>query len=253
MAAELASLPLDAIVLHDTTIIPFMASATTTIPIIMTTSGDPVGDGLIESLARPGRNLTGLTSLAQGATGKRLELLRDAAGATRVAILWDPESPVASRYWRDTEDASAALGIELLSMPVSPPYDLEAAFTAAGAERADALMVFSTPALNRIHKAVAELGLSHRLPTMGLDPGLVEAGGLMCYAPNTEDRFRRAAAYVDRVLKGQQPSTLPVEQPIRFDLHLNLDTSAKLDLAIPSSILSQATSIVRTSGSPGAT
>jgi putative ABC transport system substrate-binding protein len=242
-AADLVRLPVDVIVTSGNVATRAAKAATSTIPIIFTNSGAPVGMGLVASLARPGGNITGLANLNPELSGKRLELLAQVVpGLRRVAFLWDPLSPASNV--QDMEAAAQALGLRLQLLEVRDIADYEAAFAAAGAEQADALI--TAGGFNVRNSArVISLAARTRLPAMYISSLAVRAGGLMAYGANMLDLRRRAAAYVDKILKGTPPADLPVEQPIHFDLAINLWTAQALGLTIPDRVLLQATEIIQ--------
>ena len=220
LAAELVQLKVDVIVTYGTVGTLAVKRATTTIPIVMASSSDPVGRGLVASLARPGGNVTGLSSVAPDLSGKRLELLKEAIPKlTRVAVLWDSSGGQASANFKDTQVAARALRVQVQSLEVRSPEDFERAFKAATEGRAQGLIMVQS-ALTTTHATrIVELAIKNRLPTMFAEGVYVESGGLMSYSPNHADLARRAAVYVDKILKGTKPADLPVEQPMKFELH----------------------------------
>jgi len=221
--------------------------ATNTIPIVMPTSGDPVGQGLVTSLARPGGNITGLTTLSSSEiAGKRLQLLKEIVPeASRVAVLWNPGNAAKVLEFKQAQVAAAALGLTLQSLEVRGPNDFDSAFNAAAAGHVDALDALSEALINAHATRITDFALKSRLPSVFEQRELVEAGGLISYGPNVTDLYRRAATYVDRILKGAKPADLPVEQPTRFDFVINLKTAQALGLTIPQSILMQATEVIQ--------
>ena len=242
-AADLVRLPVDVIVATGTPAIRAAKAVTSTIPIVFAQTGDPVGSGVVTSLARPGGNVTGLANLNPQLGGKRLQVLTQAvAGVRRVAYLWDPLSPASNL--EEMQAATQALGLHLQVREIRAVGDLEAAFEAARAEHADAL-VMSGDVESRYRATVVSLAASSRLPTMYPNRQAVREGGLMAYGANQSDDFRRAAAYVDKILKGAQPADLPVEQPILFDFAINLKTAQALGLTIPPHVLLQATEVIQ--------
>ncbi len=242
LAAELVRLKVDIIVTAGRPSIHAAKQATSTIPIVMAAAGDPVGQGLVASLARPGGNITGLTTIRGDLTGKRLELLKEAASkVSRVAVLWG--SPAASNF-KVTEAAARSLGLEVQSLEVRGPGDLEGAFRAAGKKRAHALVVLRNPVIFTALQQIAELAMKSRLPAIYDDREFVRAGGLMSYGTDNADLFRRAATYVDKILKGAKPADLPVEQPTKFELVINLKVAKALGLTIPKSILIRADEVI---------
>ena len=242
-AADLVRLQVDVIVVTGTPAIRAAKAATSTIPIVFAQTGDPVGSGVVASLARPGGNVTGLANLNPQLSGKRLELLTQVvSGLRRVAFLWDPLSP-ASNVQAATE-TSQALGLRLQVLEIREVGNLEAAFEAARVEHADALVISGDVDIR--HRAtVVSLAASSRLPAIYPNSQAVREGGLMAYGANQPDDFRRAAAYVDRILKGANPADLPVEQPREFDFVINLKTAQTLGLTIPQHVLMQATELIQ--------
>jgi putative tryptophan/tyrosine transport system substrate-binding protein len=242
-AADLVRLPVDVIVTNGTPAARAAKAATSTIPIVFASSGAPVGSGMLASLARPGGNITGLANLNPELSGKRLEFLAQVVpGLRRVAFLWDALG--AASQLQDMEAATQALGVRLQVLEIREVADYEAAFAAAGAEQADALMMSS--GINTPNSArVISLAARGRLPAMYTNSQAVHHGGLMAYGTNRLDLHRRAATYVDKILKGAQPADLPVEQPMRFDLAINLRTAQALGLTIPDRVLLQATEVIQ--------
>ena len=215
LATELVQLEVDVIVAGDSRAIPAAKHATSTIPIVMTVSGDPVGAGFVNSLARPGGNITGFTNISPQLAGKRLELLAEAVpGVSRVAIL----GPWGDPDWQELTVVTQALGVQLQALKIESPNEFEPAFEAAMRERADALIVLPSPMTNPHRRRIVTLAAKSRLPAMYAWRMYVEAGGLMAYGPSLPDLYRRAAVYVDKILKGAQPADLPVEQPMTCEL-----------------------------------
>jgi putative tryptophan/tyrosine transport system substrate-binding protein len=220
--------------------------ATTTIPIVMAVSSDPVGIGYVASLARPGGNITGLSFMLTEVSGKRLELLQEAVPKlSHVAVLWNPAVPSSTLGFKETQTAAHALGLPLQSLEVRGPDEFDQAFAAMTREHADALVVLSNPLFFGHRRQLAELAVKHRLPAIFLFREYVEAGGLMAYGANLNAMYRRAAYYVDRILKGTKPADLPVEQPVKFELVINLKTAQALDLTIPPTLLFQADEVIK--------
>jgi|SRR5947209_7580992 len=213
----------------------------------MTGTGDPVGAGFVTSLARPGGNITGLSLMMTELSGKRLELLKEAVPqSTRVAVLANPAFPFSQLYVNNLTMAAHALGLSLHVAEVHSADELDPAFAAMSREGADALMVLSDPALiDPLLGRVVDLAATHQLPAMYNWKMYVEAGGLMSYGPSLSDSHRRAATYVDKILKGANPADLPVEQPTQFELVINLKTAQALSLTIPPSIFLQANEVIR--------
>ena len=244
LAAELVGLNVDVIVAAITT--PAAArSVTSTIPIVMTNEADPVGSGLVASLAKPGGNVTGLTSRVSDMAGKWLQLLKDALPRVfRVAVLWNPLDPNHPPALRTAEAAARALKLRLLSFTAQAPGQVVDAVSKAAREEPDALLVLGGPMLFGEHVRIVDLAAKHRLPLMGPQREYVEAGGLLAYGIVHRDNFRRAATYVDKILKGARPGDLPVEQPTKFELLVNLKTARALGLTIPPSLLARADQVI---------
>jgi len=220
--------------------------ATQTIPIVMF-SGDPIAAKLVPSLARPGGNITGVTNLSPELSTKRLELVKEIfPRAVLVAVLWDPDGPVPLRAFRDTELAAQTLSIKILSLQVrSPTPDLKGAFETASKNSAGALIVISNPLTISNRKQIVELANVNRLPAIYPGGPWVDQGGLISYGPTEGDLYRRAAIYVDKILKGAKPAELPVEQPRRFAFLINLKTAKKIGLIIPPNVLARADRVIR--------
>jgi putative ABC transport system substrate-binding protein len=241
LAAELVRLPVDVIVAAGPAL-PALKQATPTIPIVMTGSGDPVGQGFVQSLGRPGGNITGLSLQSVDTTGKRLELLGELVRpAGPVAVLWDRYSLL---HWQAAEAAAQERGWKLLSHEIRQAGEIEAAFAAASHARASALVVFNSALFDREAARIAELAARRRLPGMYGLRLYVEAGGLMAYGPDLLDNWRRAAVFVDRILEGGKPADMPVEQPTKFELVINQKTAKALGLAIPQSFLLRADEVI---------
>lgn len=238
LAAELVALDVDVIVTGSNPVIAAVKQATPKIPIVMATSRDPVGSGLIASLARPGGNVTGLTGdPATDLQGKRLELLKEAVPrAARVALLWNPASPGAETAKASVEAAARTLGIRTQVVEVRGRDELERAFAAMAGDQADALVVLPDPLTFTARAQVVALAAKYRLPAVYHAREVVEIGGLMSYGPSLAEQFRQAAAYVDRILKGAKPSDLAVEQATKLELVINMNTARTLGLAVPRSL-----------------
>ena len=248
LAAELVRLPVDALLVPNTPAALAAKQATSTIPIVMVGVGDPLGSGLVASLARPGGNITGLSGLHPERVGKQLEILKAVLpSVSRVAVLWNPANPVAALAVRAAEEAAQALGVELHLVEARGPDAFDRAFAAMTRAHAGALLVVTDPLFTGHHSRLAELAVTSRLPTMHSIQcrAFVEAGGLLCYGPSLLDRWRRAATYVDKILKGAKPGDLLMEQPTKFELIINLKTADALGLTIPPIVLFQATEIIR--------
>ena len=247
LVAELVQLKVDVFATGNLAAIRAAKQATKTIPIIMVTSEDPVATGLVDSLARPGGNVTGLTRLTRELSGKRLELLKEVVpGISRVGVLWDVDNPAAAIGFKEYEAAAHTQKIQLQSLEVRGPNpDLEGAFQAAAKGHASALITVRNSLLNRYPKRIADLAIKNRLSSMCEGSDYVEAGGLVSYAANDAENFRRAATYVDKILKGTKPADLPVEQPMKFELVINLKTAKQIGLTIPPNVLVRADKVIR--------
>jgi putative ABC transport system substrate-binding protein len=245
-AVELVQLKVDIIVAVASVAAQAAKNATTSIPIVFAATGDPIGQGFVASLARPGGNLTG-TAFDAGAEipAKQLQLIVETVPkASRVAVLWNPTSPVIRTYFQSTQNAAAALRLSLQSEEAKDAKDFEPAFDAMVREHADALIVLSD-AFMTIHAAtIAELAAKHRIPALYGHNMYTEAGGLMSYGPSVPDLVRAAAAYVDKILKGATPADLPVAQPVKFNLIINLKTAKALGLEIPPTLLARADHVI---------
>ena len=246
LAAELAKLKVDAIVTQGTQATEAARRAATTIPIVFAVAGDPVGTGLVVSLARPGGNVTGLTDVAPEIAGKRLELLREAVpGITRIAVLWNSANPSAAPQMKDTSAAARSFGLSVRSLELGDVSQLEGAFATAVQDQARAVIVLSDGALYGRRVRIAELAVKHRLSCVAWTPEFAESGCLMAYGANVVEMHRRAAMLLDKILKGAKPADLPVEQPTKFELVINLKTSKALGLTIPPSLLARADEVIQ--------
>ncbi|HKD42925.1 MAG TPA: ABC transporter substrate-binding protein [Myxococcaceae bacterium] len=246
LARELVGLKVSVIVATSDVVIAALTRETQTIPIVMTISTDPVGTGFVRSLARPGTNVTGLSNISPELSAKRLELLREAVpGLSRVAVLWNPDIRGAVFDYKETVGAAHVMGLELQSVEVSRAEDLDRAFSAITRQRAQALVLpGANPVAFMNRGKIATFAQRSRLPSMYPTREYVPAGGLMSYGPSLPDLYRHAAAYVDKILKGAKPADLPVEQPTKFELVINLKTAKALGLAIPQSILIRADQVI---------
>ena len=248
LASELVGLNLDLIVAANSVAGRAVQQATTTIPIVIPVMGDPVGDGLVASLARPGGNTTGLTFLGPQLVPKRLALLKEALPACfRVAALWHPgayRARTMNDMMSEAEGAAQTLGLQLRLIAVRGPDELDKAFSAIADERADALMVFPSPMLFAERKRIVDLAAKLRLPLISMGKEFVQLGGLMSYGADIIDSFRLSGAYVDKVLKGAKPADLPVEQPTKFELVINLKTAKVLGIDIPATLLARADQVI---------
>jgi len=248
LAADLVRLKVDVIVVISTSPARAAKQATSTIPIVVGGMADPVGDELIASLSRPGGNITGTTFLGPELIAKRFGLLKDAiAELSRVAALWHPAAygkRTMDGMLKETETAAQSLGLQLQLVPAQDPGDLDAAFITITRGRADAVILLPSPMLYGEHKHIVELAANSRLPAMYAAREFVEDGGLMSYGASLPDLFRRAATYVDKILKGANPADLPVEQPTKLELVFNLKTAKELGLAVPRQFLSLADEVI---------
>jgi putative ABC transport system substrate-binding protein len=246
LAGELVRLKVDVIVSAGPPPTRAAKQATVTIPIVMAFDDDPVGSGFVASLARPGGNITGLATLAPEISGKQLELLREIAlKLSRVAVLGNATQPGTAQALRETELAAGAFRVQLQYLEVGSPKDIEIAFRAASKERAEAVLVLSSPILFSQRRQVADLAVKSRLPTIYGRPEYVEDGGLVFYGVSYTDLYRRAATYVDKILKGAKPADLPVEQPTKFELVINLKAAKQIGLTIPPNMLARADRVIK--------
>ncbi len=245
LAAELVSLKVD-VIMAAGTLAPLAAKrATSTIPIVMMAAGDPVGSGLVASLAHPGGNVTGMSLMAPDLGGKRLELLKELLpGISRVAVLWNAANPYSALVFKETVGAARTLGVELQSLEIREPPDIDGALEAATGQHADALITVEDPLTIDLRKKIAEFAADHRLPTISGLRVFADSGFLMSYGADLADIIRRSAVYVDKILKGAKPSDLPVEQPTKFELVINLKTAKSLGLTIPSILLARADEVI---------
>ncbi|HYJ16585.1 MAG TPA: ABC transporter substrate-binding protein [Candidatus Limnocylindria bacterium] len=248
LATELVSLKVDVIVTGGPSATRAAKGATSTIPIVMSTDPDPVANGFVASLARPGGNITGLATLAPELSGKRLELLKETVPRlSRVAVLGASTTPGNAQNIKETELAARAFGLQLQYIDVQAPKDMETAFRAASKARADSIIVLSGPMVNSHRLQIVDLAVKSRLPAICPWPEYVEDGGLMSYGPSLTDLNRRAATYVDKIIKGSKPAELPVEQPIKFEFIVNLKAAKQIGLTIPLNVLVRADTVVRSS------
>src|SRR6266404_3727738 len=234
LAAELVSLKVAVIVTGSTPAAVAAKNATSTIPIIMSGGTDPVATGLIPSLARPGENITGVTIMNEELAGKRLELLKETnSKVSRLGVLWNPVNPGSAVVFKQTQSAAHELSLSLQSLEVQTVNDLQGAFDAATRSGVNGLVLLAAAPINNHLKLVADLAVKNRLPSIYDRSEFVDAGGLMSYGPNVPNMSRRAATYVDKVLKGANPGDLPVERPTKFEFVINLKTAKGLNLTIP--------------------
>jgi ABC-type uncharacterized transport system substrate-binding protein len=245
LAAELVGLRPDVFVTLSTPGGMAAKNATQTIPIVLAAAGDPLGTGIVSSLARPGGNITGVSLLNAELSGKGLQLLKEAVpAASRVAVLWNSENPLHRQVRAATEAAAAALKVGLQFVDVQGPGDLTKAFNAITRERANGLLVLPDPVTLGHRKSILDFTASRRLPALYPFREMVDEGGLMCYGPNLAENLRRSADYVDKILKGATPGTLPIAQATKFDLLINLRTAKALGLTIPPAVLLQADQVI---------
>ncbi len=246
LAAELVRLNVDILVTPGTLATLAAKHATTTIPIVMVAVGDPVGTGFAASLARPSGNITGLSDVNPDLTAKRLQLLKEVVPKlARAAVLLNPAHPPNVRQLEETQAAARTLGVALQILEVRRSDDIERAFTAVARERAGAVVVLPDAFTVAHRDQIAELALRHRLPTMFAQRSHVAAGGLMAYGASVADLYRKAASYIDKIFKGAKPSDLPIEQPTKYQLVINLKTAKALGLTIPQSLLQRADEVIQ--------
>ncbi|HVJ11425.1 MAG TPA: ABC transporter substrate-binding protein, partial [Burkholderiales bacterium] len=243
LGLQAASLKPDVIVVLGGDMVQTVKAATSTLPVVMLTSNDPVEDGVVASFARPGANITGIAFVSEETASKRLELLKQAMPSlTRVAVLWNPDHP--DGEYRSAEAAARVLGMQIQSLEVRRLADFDRAFEAATRARAEALMVVSSRFMNLNRDRILEFARSKQLPVVSGWGPWVQAGGLMSYGPDLDVLARRAATHVDRILKGARPADLPVEQPTKFELVINLRTAKALGVTIPQSLLARADRVI---------
>ncbi len=246
LAEELVRLKVDVIVAPTSIYTGAAKRATSTIPIVFASHADPIGSGHVANLARPGANITGLTIIMSETMAKSLELLKAAVpGLARVAVVWDPATPSHGPGVKAVEATSQALGLRLQTLAVRSATEFDSTFAAISHERSGGLLVLSTPLFMGGARRLAELAMTYKLPTMFGPREHAEAGGLLSYGPDREDLYRRAAAYVDKILKGAKPGDLPVQQATKFELVINLKTAKALGLTIAPSLLGRADEIIQ--------
>jgi putative ABC transport system substrate-binding protein len=243
---ELVGLKVKIIVTDGTAVTRAVKNVTRTIPIVMASDGDPVGNGFVASLARPGGNITGLTNLLAGLSGKRLEVLKSAMpGTSRFGIMWNPENPASITGFKETQVAAHSLGLQLQSLEVKGPNDFESAFQAAKKGQLAAVTVVSDSVMFAHRRRLLELAAKQRLPTMHTQSLWVHDGGMISYGTYFPDLYRRSAMFVDRILKGAKPGDLPIEQPTKFELVINMKTAKALGFTIPPSLLLRADQVIQ--------
>jgi putative tryptophan/tyrosine transport system substrate-binding protein len=246
LASELVQQQVDVIVTVGTPGVLAAKNATGTIPIVFVSVTDPVANGVVASLARPGGNVTGLSILAPELSRKRLELLKEAfPKVTRMLVLWNPTSSGESLSFTETQGIAKTLGVQLHSMEVRGASDFESGFQRAKKADVQALITVPSPVVNSNLRQVLEFAAKTRLPAMYFTSEFVDGGGLMSYAPSFTEQFRRAATYVDKILKGAKPADLPIEQPTKFELVINLKTAKQIGLTIPPNVLARADRVIR--------
>ncbi len=246
LAEELVRLKVDVIVAPTSIYTGAAKRATSTIPIVFASHADPIGSGHVANLARPGANITGLTIIMSETMAKSLELLKAAVpGLARVAVLWDPATPSHGPGVKAVEATSQALGLRLQTLAVRSATEFDNTFAAISRERGGGVLVLSTPLFMGGARRLAELAMTYKLPTMFGPREHAEAGGLLSYGPDRADLYRRAATYVDKILKGAKPGDLPVQQATKFELVINLKTAKALGLTIPPSLLGRADEVIQ--------
>ena len=246
LADELVRLKVDVLLASTTPAAVAAKNATRTIPIVFTGGFDPVALGLVDSLARPGGNVTGFTSIASVLAGKRLELLKEAVPKlSRIAVLWDPQNPGSAQQWKESQLPARELGLQLHSIEVSSADKFEGAFKEATKAHNTALAIMASPFFYTNQKQLADLAIKNRLPAIYPRGEFVTGGGLMSYGSDATESFRRAASMVDKILKGAKPADLPVEQPTKFELVIKLKTAKQIGLIIPQSVLYRADKVIK--------
>jgi putative ABC transport system substrate-binding protein len=246
LATELIRLKVDVLVVYGDSAILAAKNATSTIPIVMTVHPDPIGDGIVASLARPGGNVTGLSDLHTVLVTKRFEILKEVVpSASRIAVLFHAGNSTLLRQLKDIEDVAPAFGVKVLPVPVTGPDDFDRAFTTMKKERAGGLMVLGSPLIGINRRRILELAAKNRMPAIYTLRENPDAGGLMSYGTNFNDLWRRAATYVDKILKRAKPADLPVEQPVKFEFIVNLKAAKQIGLTIPPNVLARADEVIR--------
>ena len=246
LTAELVQLHVDIIVTGGPTVTRLVKEATSTIPIVMGFDDDPVGSGFVASLARPGGNITGLSTLAPEISGKQIEILKEVVPRiSRVAVLGNSTRSATSLSFKEMERAAGVLKVQLQYLDIRDAKDIETAFGAASKGRADAIVVLGSPVLNLRRTHIADLAAKNRMPGVYAQPEFIDAGGLMYYGASFTDIFQRAATYVDKILKGAKPADLPIEQPIKFEFVVNLKAAKQIGLTIPPNVLVRADRVIK--------
>jgi putative tryptophan/tyrosine transport system substrate-binding protein len=245
LASELARLPVDIFVVGGDAPIRAAMQASDKIPVVMTLGGDPVGSGFVTSLARPGGNVTGMSALAPDLAGKRLELLKEVVPrAARVAVLWNSSNPSKVAEWKDTQDAAPTVGLTLRSLEASSPEELDGALAAIQHDLPDALIAFADGFTLAFRQRIGSFALANRLPMISELREFAEAGGLATYGTNRADLWRRSASYADKIMRGANPGDLPVEQPTKFEMVINLNTAKAIGLEIAPNMLTRADEVI---------
>jgi putative tryptophan/tyrosine transport system substrate-binding protein len=245
LASELARLPVDIFVVGGDAPIRAAMQASDKIPVVMTLGGDPVGSGFVTSLARPGGNVTGMSALAPDLAGKRLELLKEVVPrAARVAVLWNSSNPSKVAEWKDTQDAAPTVGLTLRSLEASSPEELDGALAAIQHDLPDALIAFADGFTLAFRQRIGSFALANRLPMISELREFAEAGGLATYGTNRADLWRRSASYADKIMRGANPGDLPVEQPTKFEMVINLNTAKAIGLEIVPNMLTRADEVI---------
>jgi putative tryptophan/tyrosine transport system substrate-binding protein len=246
LATELIRLKIDVLVAYGEPAILASKNATSTIPIVMTVHPDPIGDGLIASLARPGGNVTGLSDLHTVLVTKRFEILKEVVpSASRIAVFFHAGNPTLQRQLKDIENVAPAFGVKVLPVPVTGPDDFERAFATMKKKRVGGVMVLGSPLIGNNRRQILELVAKNRLPAIYTVRENPDAGGLMSYGTNFNDLWRRAATYVDKILQGAKPADLPVEQPTKFELVINLKAAKQIGVTIPPNVLARADRVIK--------
>jgi putative ABC transport system substrate-binding protein len=245
LVKELLAGKVDVIVANAPAAVRAAKNATSTIPIVMAHGGDPIAQKFVDSLARPGGNVTGLSNFSAELSGKRLELITETVRKNApVAVIWNPDAPGPVLSFKELEVAAQALKVQLQSLQVRDPSDFDQAFQAA-TRQASSLMVIQDIVTVTHLKRIVDLAVKYQLPAIYMEADFAEAGGLISYGPSQPDMFRRAATYVDKILKGAKPAELPVEQPTKFELVVNLKTAKKIGLTIPPNVLARADKVIK--------
>jgi putative ABC transport system substrate-binding protein len=246
LADELVRLKVDVIIAPNTPAAIAAKNATKTIPIVFIDVTDPIAAGLVDSLPRPGGNITGFTTITSVLAGKRLELLKEIIPKlSRVALLWNPQDPSSAQSWKESQLPARELGLQLHSMEVSSADRYEAAFKEATKARSGALVWMASPLGSVNQRLTVELADKYRLPAIYVRRAVVEDGGLMSYGTNIDEAFKRAAVFVDKILRGTKPADLPIEQPTKFELVINLKTAKQIGVTIPPNVLARADRVIR--------